>query len=87
MMLTSRPCRVSRSAISDPVIPPPTISALHFRFSVMSVRLRSPARANHGERPPRRSACSVLSDSRVVMGLSPQQPLIYRVPAQSATRK
>jgi hypothetical protein len=68
MMMTSRPCRVSRSAISDPVMPPPTISASHFRFSVIAVRLRCSARANHGERPPRRSACSVLSDSKVVMG-------------------
>jgi hypothetical protein len=68
MMTTSRPCRVSRSAISEPVMPPPTISASHFRFSVIAVRLRCPARANQGERPPRRSACSVLSDSKVEMG-------------------
>jgi hypothetical protein len=32
MTMTSRPCRVRRSAISDPVMPPPTISASHFRF-------------------------------------------------------
>jgi hypothetical protein len=68
MMMTSRPCRVSRSAISDPVMPPPTISASHFRFSVIAVRLRCSARANHGERPPRRSACAVSLDSKVVMG-------------------
>ena len=66
-MTTSRPCRVRRSATSDPVIPAPTISASHLRFSPISRRAGSPAPANHGERPPRRSACSVSSVSRTLM--------------------
>jgi hypothetical protein len=36
MMMTSRPCRVRRSATSEPVMPPPTISASHLVFSTTS---------------------------------------------------
>ena len=66
-MMTSRPCRVRRSATSEPVMPAPTISASHFRFSPTSRRSGCPDFANHGERPPRRSACSVSSESRMLI--------------------
>ena len=67
MMTTSRPCRVRRSATSDPVMPAPTISASHLRFSPRSRRGGCDDVANHGERPPRRSACSVSSESRMLI--------------------
>lgn len=64
---TSRPCRVSRSATSDPVMPPPTINASHLVFSVTLGKRSGVAPSNHGERPAWRSACSVSSWSSVLM--------------------
>ena len=58
------PCRVRRSATSEPVMPAPTISVSHLRFWPSSGQAGCFEAANHGERPPRRSACSVSSESR-----------------------
>jgi hypothetical protein len=66
-MTTSSPCRVRRSATNDPVMPAPTMSASHLGFSRTSRRDGCPDLANHGERPPRRSACSVSSESRTLI--------------------
>ena len=66
-MTTSSPCRVRRSATNDPVMPAPTMSASHLRFSPTSRREGCPDFANHGDRPPRRSACSVSSESRTLI--------------------
>jgi hypothetical protein len=60
-MTTSSPWQLRRSAMSDPVIPPPTINASHLIFSPTS------AVAYQGERPPRKSACSVSSESRTLI--------------------
>jgi hypothetical protein len=72
-MMTSNPCRVRRSATSDPVMPAPTISASHFRLSLTAGRGGWGSALNHGERPPCRSACSVSSDSSVLMAAPGQQ--------------
>src|SRR6266403_1461265 len=48
-------------------MPPPTTRASHFMFSVAAGRMGGRAVANHGERPPRRSACSVSSGSRALI--------------------
>ena len=53
MMTTSSPCRVSRSATSDPVMPAPTISASHLMI------LATIAGAADGrQRKPRRTAAA-----------------------------